>query len=205
MAINARQSTNRQFKSSISNRQSQSPIVNSESTIVIVHLNRQSAVGSRQSAVGSRQSAVGSRQSAVKIVNRQSSIQTVKSAIGSRQSKSPIVTRQFRPSNRQSAIGNPNRQSSIVIQIVNLQSAICSRDSAALHARQRAQPSTLKPASCTSSVGNRQPVRSNREQSSDAADEPGLGLSLRGCVGRSESAAEGRHQEPEAFAGSQYR
>jgi hypothetical protein len=198
MAINARQSTNRQFKSSISNRQSQSPIVNSESTIVIVHLNRQSAVGSRQSAVGSRQSAV-------KIVNRQSSIQTVKSAIGSRQSKSPIVTRQFRPSNRQSAIGNPNRQSSIVIQIVNLQSAICSRDSAALHARQRAQPSTLKPASCTSSVGNRQPVRSNREQSSDAADEPGLGLSLRGCVGRSESAAEGRHQEPEAFAGSQYR
>jgi hypothetical protein len=183
MAINARQSTNRQFKSSISNRQSQSPIVNSESTIVIVHLNRQSAVGSRQSAV--------------KIVNRQ-----FRPSIGNRQSKSPIVTRQFRPSNRQSAIGNPNRQSSIVIQIVNLQSAICSRDSAALHARQRAQPSTLKPASCTSSVGNRQPVRSNREQSSDAADEPGLGLSLRGCVGRSESAAEGRHQEPEAFAGS---
>jgi hypothetical protein len=191
MAINARQSTNRQFKSSISNRQSQSPIVNSESTIVIVHLNRQSAVGSRQSAVGSQ--------------DRQSSLVNSDRQIGNRQSQSPIVTRQFRSSNRQSAIGNQNRRSSIVIQIVNLQSAICSRDSAALHARQRAQPSTLKPASCTSSVGNRQPVRSNREQSSDAADEPGLGLSLRGCVGRSESAAEGRHQEPEAFAGSQYR
>jgi hypothetical protein len=124
MAINARQSTNRQFKSSISNRQSQSPIVNSESTIVIVHLNRQSAVGSRQSAVGSRQSAVGSRQSRSSIVNRQFRPSNRQSAVGNQNRQSSLVNSDRQIGNRQSAIQIANRQSSFKSSICNLQSAV---------------------------------------------------------------------------------